>query len=230
MYNPTMNSLLAYDILGEITIPMVAYDDSKREVSITGFIDKVFFPSKINPESKTNLGAPDITPGVSAFTIRLVNGSTVVDTIIGIVHTVNKYRVTRNPQNPSETIVHLDIAFDRVETDYRSPNIHNIEPMLTNIITGDNGFVALFFTGDKTACADMIKKEYRVFTHNGKVYHTCDGPTAINMMETADLTISVAVFVIASETEIPDVEGLKRFRSAIGHYVHNFHGVGGFLQ
>lgn len=217
MSNPTANSLFAYDLLGEISIPLMSYDDNTRELKVTAALETVFFPDKINPTGELDSCAPDLVPNVSAFNIRLMNGDRPVTSFIGIVRSAPGYKIRYNEFHDGKIWVDLDIVIDRVETDVRNPNVPDVPIILKDVIIHE-GFAALIFGGAYEECVRQVKA-HRLFTHCGKVYHAYDA-MKLRRQHVADIpAFTVASVVLACETEIPDESGKNQFDSLISDYI-----------
>jgi len=208
--------------MGEISIPMTSYDDRNREINITLPIDWVFYPDKIGVSGNINDRIPELTPGVSAFNVRLMNGSHPVSGFVAIITDLKRYSV-RLADTPAlgECWVDLEFSFDKVATDYRSPDVPDIPIVIKDILV-HNEFIALIFAGDPDEVTKNLHT-HRIFRHGDKVYHTYNATRMMQQIAADCDPMAICTILYASTSEVPDEKGKELFSAMVSYYVNPMH-------
>lgn len=215
-----------FQIVGSFDMRYLSYGSNKADYK--GYTAELFHTDVFDGEKENTL--PHIIPGKTAFFIRYVNdGYRVVREILALVDSVTEYTL-----DAGTGICTLKFSFTEVPINTYDPNLMEIKPVISHILTYD-GFIAVIFEGDSEYTSKYVVANMKTFSHGGVMYwqsevfsygiHLQPGEPSID----TDL-VGVAVVLIASTLKVPDVSKYGKFEQMVQRFmshVYNTHTISG---
>ena len=207
-----IESAYKYELLGDITTSVLSYNAREQDMRLTSTVEKLFYQSVLNADAECPAdAAPSITPGTSAFNMRIVSGSKVALAFPVIVKDLTEYKIYPDGR--------VDIAFtyEKVNTDYRNIDVPTVPVVISDTIVYP-GFMALFFAGAPDVVQDTVAR-YRVFRHGDVIYYAYDCITLNGRVSSDGSEYSMFTAILASTTELPSERRASDFRDVFAFYV-----------
>lgn len=227
MYINERQNFFNYEIIGEINLSVLEYDNSGM-LSISGDMNKFFYESFLD---RFNNRIPSIIPKKHAFKLNLTSTSAHNSTKYSHIVLVDKIENFTVLRNRSSEVYNIDLSFKYIKLTLdgiSADDIYILEPVVSHIFSyGD--FLAVVFEGDERAIQNTARKKFAQFCHGGVIYYSYDMKVCNAIMSdeptiTTVPTRTISV-VCASNIKVPSEEGIAEFNDSLRYFlksVYNF--------
>lgn len=217
-YNLKYSSLL-YHNYGTIKVPAVAYDT--KRIRYIGTPEELFAESEWDYVTR---GLPDLEEVFSTFHIIVENSAgrrassftASVDKVLTYTYDADKNQV--------------DLQFEY--TKITGTEETSIGPIISHIVVGPSGHLALFVEGDDNEVQRMLTSRYKQFYHAAVEYRTYDIQRIVRnygvdpLLNPIEFTICHVLY--AHPDKLFSDEDARTFRSIVAEYIQNVYGLDTF--